>query len=71
MQTGPSRCRAAALFVYNVLGALAGFALVIVGIITQLTVTGAIDFLLMVACTHWFLNRLPLLNEAGKAPKYH
>ncbi len=46
----------AARTVYGLLTALAGFALVIAGIITQLTIMGAIGFLVMVAGAYWFLS---------------
>ncbi|MGY2744433.1 DUF3040 domain-containing protein [Arthrobacter sp. UYCu723] len=55
----------AAHTVYGLLAALAGFALVIAGIITQLTIMGAIGFLMMVAGAHWFLNGFRSRHESG------
>lgn len=42
---------------YSLLAAAPGFALVIVGIITEQTVIGVAGFMLMVAGAHWFLSR--------------
>lgn len=48
--------REGASLVRAVLTLLAAFALVIVGIATELIIVGAIGFLLMIAGAHWFLN---------------
>lgn len=56
LQAGFTRSRSRARIVYGVMGALAGFAVVIAGIITDLTVVGVIGFLLMVASGYWFLG---------------
>jgi Protein of unknown function (DUF3040) len=53
---GLSRRRATSETFYGVLAAIAGFALIIAGIITKSTVTGAVGFLLMVAGGDWTLN---------------
>lgn len=57
LQSGLSRGRPAPRAAYAVLAALPGFALVIVGIATKLTVIGVVGFMLMVAATHWYLFR--------------
>ncbi len=41
---------------YGIMAALAGFTVVIIGIITQLTIIGVIGFLLMGAGAHLFLS---------------
>jgi hypothetical protein len=55
LQSGFTRSTSGARLIYGVMGALAGFAVVIAGIITKLTVIGVIGFLLMVA-SGWFLG---------------
>lgn len=55
LQTGEPRGMAAHA-VIGILAGLAGFALIIAGIITQITIIGVIGFLLMGAGAHWFLN---------------
>ena len=44
---------------------LAGFTLVIAGIITQVTIIGVTGFLLMGAGAHWYLSGLRLPNGQG------
>lgn len=56
LQSAFTRSRATARIIYGVLAALAGFAGVIAGIITELTIMGTIGFLLMVAGGHWLLS---------------
>ncbi|WP_258804124.1 DUF3040 domain-containing protein [Pseudarthrobacter sp. NS4] len=58
LQSGLPGSGAAARPVYAILAALAGFALIIVGIVTRLTVTGVVGFLLMGAGVYWFLSAL-------------
>ena len=58
LRSGLARSRAGQRTVYGVLAALAGFALVIAGISTQLTIIGVIGFLLTIAGAHWFLSGL-------------
>lgn len=50
---------------FGILAMLAGFALVIAGIITQITVIGVTGFVLMSAGAHWFLSGLHLPNGSG------
>ncbi|WP_232223608.1 DUF3040 domain-containing protein [Arthrobacter sp. FB24] len=57
LQSG-SPTNAAARTVYGVLIILAGFAVVIAGIITQLPILGGTGFLIMVGGAHWFLMGL-------------
>lgn len=57
LQSGLSRGRPAPRAVYAVLAALPGFALVIAGIITKLTLIGVIGFALMVTGAYWYLFR--------------
>jgi UPF0716 family protein affecting phage T7 exclusion len=66
LQSGFSRGRSTARIVYGILGAVAGFAVVIAGIITDLTIIGVIGFLLMVASGHWFLSGI--LPHQGREP---
>lgn len=54
---------------YGVLAVLAGFALVIAGIITQLAVIGVAGFLLMVAGASWFLSGLRIRDVTGRQPE--
>ncbi|WP_457962292.1 DUF3040 domain-containing protein [Arthrobacter sp. D1-29] len=63
LQSGTPHGRAAARTVYGVLAVIAGLVLVIVGIITELVVIGAVGFLLTVAGAHWFLSGLRLPDK--------
>lgn len=65
LQSGASRGRPAARTVYGVLAAIAGFALVIGGVVTEQTVIGALGFLLMVAGAYWFLDGLHPMDSSG------
>lgn len=65
LQGGLSRYRASSRTIYGLLATLAGFALVIAGIITQLAVIGVAGFLLMVAGASWFLSGLHLGDTTG------
>ncbi|WP_457972866.1 DUF3040 domain-containing protein [Arthrobacter sp. D1-17] len=56
LQSGFTSSRSRARIIYGVMGALAGFAVVVAGIITKLTLIGVIGFLLMVASGYWFLS---------------
>lgn len=60
LQSGAARGRPGSRTVFGVLTVVAGFALVIVGVITELTIIGALGFLLMVAGADWFLRSLGL-----------
>ncbi|MGY4541318.1 hypothetical protein ACVWY0_001227 [Arthrobacter sp. UYNi723] len=55
----------AALTVYGLLAVLAGFVLVIAGIIVQVMVLGALGFLMMVAGAHWFVSGFRSRHESG------
>lgn len=55
----------AARTVYGILAALAGFALVIAGVITRLTIVGVIGFLMMVAAAHLFLSGFRPRDDSG------
>jgi hypothetical protein len=55
----------AARSVYAILAALAGFALIIVGISTRLTVIGVVGFLLMGADVYWFLSGFRWRDGSG------
>lgn len=68
LQSGFSRSRSTSRIIYGVLAALAGFAAVIAGIITELTAIGALGFLIMVAGGHWFLNGFRPQRGHGKRP---
>lgn len=57
LQSGVTGGRTAPRAVYGLLAALPGFALVIAGSATKLTVIGVIGFMLMVAGAHWLLLR--------------
>lgn len=65
LRSGAAHGRPAALTVRGVLAAIAGFGLVIAGIISELTVIGAVGFLLMVAGAHWFLSGLRPEDKSG------
>ena len=58
LQSGAARGRATRNSVLSILTVIAGFALVITGIITELTIIGALGFLVMVAGADWFLRSL-------------
>ena len=64
LQSGQPRGMAARS-VWGILAALAGFALVIAGIITQITIIGVIGFLLMFSGANWFLNGLRPRDGSG------
>jgi len=64
LQSGHPRGMAART-VFGILAALAGFALIIAGIITQITIIGVIGFLLMGAGAHWFLRGYRPLDGPG------
>ncbi|MET3950428.1 DUF3040 domain-containing protein [Arthrobacter sp. UYEF36] len=72
LQSGQPRGMAARA-VFGILAAVAGFALIIAGIITQITTIGVVGFLLMGAGAHWFLSGrgprhgsgYPFLTSAG------
>ena len=55
LQSGKPRGMAARALL-GIVAAAAGFALVITGIITQVTIIGVIGFLLMGLGAHWFLS---------------
>ncbi len=64
--------RDAANMVRGVLTLVAAFALVIVGIATELIIVGVVGFLLMIGGAHWFFNGLHLADGqepgSGKEP---
>lgn len=64
MQSGQPRGMAARS-VWGLLAALAGFALVITGIATQITIIGVIGFLLMGTGAHWFLSGVGPHGRSG------
>ncbi|MDZ4092691.1 MAG: DUF3040 domain-containing protein [Arthrobacter sp.] len=64
LQSGQPRGMAARA-VFGILATLAGFALIIAGIITQITTIGVIGFLLMGAGAHWFLSGRGLRDGSG------
>jgi len=64
LQSGQPRGMAARS-VWGILASVAGFALVISGIITQITLIGVIGFLLMCAGAYWFLGGLRLRDGSG------
>lgn len=65
LQSGARHGRPAALTIRGVLTAIAGFALVIGGVITEQIVVGALGFLLMVAGAYWFLDGLRSPDKSG------
>lgn len=68
LQSGMAGDKASGRNVWGVLTAIAGFALVISGIITRLTLIGAIGFLLMIAGAYCFLYGLPQQNRTHDSP---
>jgi len=64
LQSGKPRGMSARA-IYGILAVMAGFGLVIAGIIMQLTIMGVIGFLLMGAGAHWFLSGLRSLGGSG------
>lgn len=58
LQSEAPKAREASRIVYGAVTAMAAFGLVIAGIITKLTVIGAVGFLLMIAGAHLFLTGL-------------
>ncbi|WP_457963386.1 DUF3040 domain-containing protein [Arthrobacter sp. D1-29] len=61
--------REATTMVRGILTLVAGFALVIVGIATELIIIGAVGFLLMMAGAHWFIKGLEL--QTGTEETHH
>lgn len=66
---GFTRTRATSATLYGVVAAIAGFTLIIAGIITKLTIIGAIGFLLMVAGGNWYLNGIRPPSGPGNSHK--
>lgn len=64
LQSGHPRGMAARS-IWGILAVVAGFALVITGIIAQVTILGVIGFLLMCAGANWFLGDLRPRNGSG------
>ncbi|HSL36337.1 MAG TPA: DUF3040 domain-containing protein [Arthrobacter sp.] len=64
LQSGRPRGMAARS-VWGILATVAGFALVIIGIITQITIIGVVGFLLMCAGANWFLSGLRPHHGSG------
>lgn len=64
LQSGQPRGMAARS-VWGILAALAGFALVITGITTQITIIGVIGFLLMCAGANWYLSGVRPRDGSG------
>ena len=60
--------RATRRTVYGALAALAGFALVIAGIITKLMLIGVIGFLLMVAGAYFVISEVRPQENSTKPP---
>lgn len=60
--------REAAGMVRAVLTLAAAFALVIVGIATELIIVGVVGFLLMIASAHWFLNAIGVQGGSEEPP---
>jgi hypothetical protein len=56
LQSGFTRSRARHRVIYGVLVTVAGFAVLVAGIITDLTIIGVIGFGLMVSGGYWFLE---------------
>jgi hypothetical protein len=65
LQSGWARSGAPARSVVAMLAALAGFALIIVGIITRLMVIGVVGFLLMGAGAYWLLSGIHWRDRSG------
>lgn len=68
LQAGAPGKHHRATMVRGVLMLLAGFALVIVGVATEIIVVGVAGFLLMIAGAHWFLNGYGLQYRHWRAP---
>jgi hypothetical protein len=56
LQSGFTHSRPTSRMICGIIAALAGFAALIAGIITKLTIIGAAGFALMVAGGYWLLN---------------
>lgn len=68
LQSGAPHGRPAAPTVRGILAAIAGFALVIAGIVSELTVVGVLGFALMIAGAHWVLNSIHPEDRRGGPP---
>jgi hypothetical protein len=65
---GLPRSRATSATLHGVLTVIVGFALIIAGIITKLTIIGALGFLLMVAGGEWLLRSIRPPKGPGESP---
>ncbi|WP_458111686.1 DUF3040 domain-containing protein [Arthrobacter sp. R1-13] len=68
LQWGVPSSRTSSQRVYGVLSTLAGFAVVITGIVTEITIIGALGFVLTMAGAYWFLYGVPKRTRTGNPP---
>lgn len=68
LQAGAPGKHHTATIIRGVLTLVAGFALVIVGVATELIIVGAVGFLLMIAGAHWFLKGYGLQDRHEERP---
>ena len=68
LQSGVPSSITASQRVYGVLTILTGIAVVIAGIVTEITIIGALGFVLTVAGAYWFLYGVPKRTRAGGPP---
>ena len=68
LQSGVLNSKASSQHVYGILTTLAGVAVVIAGAVTEITIIGALGFVLTIAGAYWFLYGLPKRTRAGDPP---
>ncbi|MGX9900117.1 DUF3040 domain-containing protein [Arthrobacter sp. SA17] len=68
LQSGVPSSRTSSQRVYGVLTTLAGLAVVIAGIVTEITIIGALGFVLTMAGAYWFLYGIPNRSRTGDPP---
>lgn len=68
LQAGVASSKASSQHVYGILTTLAGLAVVIAGIATEITIIGTLGFVLTIAGAYWFLYGVPKRTRTGGPP---
>jgi membrane associated rhomboid family serine protease len=68
LQSGVPSSRTSSQRVYGILTTLAGLAVVITGIFTEITIIGALGFVLTMAGAYWFFYGIPKRARTGDPP---
>jgi 4-hydroxybenzoate polyprenyltransferase len=68
LQSGVASSKVSSQHVYGVLIALAGVAVVIAGVLTELTIVGVLGFVLTIAGAYCFLYGIPKRTRTSDPP---